>query len=190
MRSMAAELAGPPPQADEHLVTAARDGDREAFAVLVHRYRGVAQAYAFAILRDRDDAEDAAQEAFARAYTGLARLRRGVVWQPWLMTIVRNCCRDALRRRRVRRTEPIDVAWLEGCASPEADFLSDERLHELHAAVAALPESLRVPLVMHFLSRCTYREIALALGVPETTIVGRIARAVRVLRQRLVELDR
>jgi RNA polymerase sigma-70 factor, ECF subfamily len=190
MQSMAAWQAGEPAQLpDVHLVTAARAGDRDAFAVLVDRYRELVFACAFAHLRHRDEAEDLAQDAFARAFVGLARLRGNAAFQPWLMRILRNLCRDALRRRRVRRTEPLDVAWLQCADSPEAELLSEEARRELETAVASLPEILRVPLVMHFVSRCTYREMALALGVPETTVVGRTSRAVRVLRERLKEVD-
>lgn len=191
MQSMAVERPGGGlERTDELLVTAARDGDREAFSLLVDRYRSLVFAYAFTQLRQREEAEDLAQETFARAYVSLSRLRGGGAWHSWLMRILRNLCSDALRRRRVRRTEPIDLEWVDGGATPEAHLLTDERRRELGAAVAALPESLRTPLLMHVVFRCTYREIALTLGVPETTVVGRTSRAVRALRQRLAELDR
>ena len=190
MQSMAAERPGGVlERTDEVLVTAARDGDREAFSLLVDRYRGLVFAYAFTQLRQREEAEDLAQETFARAYVSLSRLRGGGAWHSWLMRILRNLCADALRRRRVRRTEPIDLEWVDGGATPEAHLLTDERRRELGDAVAALPESLRTPLLMHVVFRCTYREIALTLGVPETTVFGRTSRAVRALRQRLAELD-
>src|SRR5205085_1737373 len=106
MQSMAAQRLGTATGTpDEALVTAARAGDRAAFSLLVDRYRGLVYGYAFARMRDRDEAEDVAQEVFARAYVSLPRLRGAGAWQPWLMQILRNQCRDALRRRRVRRTE-------------------------------------------------------------------------------------
>jgi RNA polymerase sigma-70 factor (ECF subfamily) len=175
--------------ADEALVNAAREGDRDAFSVLVARYRGLVFAYAYAQVRQREEAEDLAQEAFARAFVCLSRLRGPGAWQSWLMRILRNLCTDALRRRKVRQTEPLEPTWPDAGGTPETQVVSEERRRELEAAVAALPETLRVPLVMHVVSRCTYREIAIALGVPETTVVGRTARAVRALRRRLKELE-
>ena len=174
-------------RSDDSLVEAARGGDRAAFSALVGRDRDLVYAYAYARLRSREEAEDVAQEAFVRAYQSLGRLRGAAVWHPWLMRIVRNLCNDVLRRKRVRRTDPIDPEWLDGSPSPELQVLSEERRRELSSAVEALPEKYRVPLLMRFGSGCARREIALALGVPESTVMGRLAGAMRLLRQRLGE---
>jgi RNA polymerase sigma-70 factor (ECF subfamily) len=173
------------------LVAAAQAGDRAAFATLVERYRETVFAYAFARTASREEAEDLAQETFVRAYQGLRGLRQPGTWEAWLMRIARNLCNDLLRRRRVRHTEPIDVEWLAGGPSPEALALAGERRRELGRAVAELPEALRIPVLMHYASGRTYREIAMALGLPHSTIVGRIARALALLRRRLgVEEER
>jgi RNA polymerase sigma-70 factor, ECF subfamily len=172
---------------DEQLVNAARLGDRAAFSALFARYCSLVYAYAYARLLNREDAEDLVQDAFIRAYLSLDRLRGPGAWPSWLMQIVRNLCNDALRRKRVRRIEPIDPEWLDGGPSPEMLVVTQERRRELNAAVAALPEQYRVPLLMRFGARRTRREIATALGVPESTIIGRIARAMRILRRELGE---
>lgn len=171
--------------ADETLVLAAQSGDPEAFALLVSRYRRVVFAYAYARLRDRDEAEDVAQEVFIRAYQSLDRLRVGGRWEAWLMRILRNLCHDTLRRKRVRRTEPLDVSWLDGDALPETRALESDQQQRLAAAIAGLPEKYQVPLMMHYLSGCTYRQVAAALGLPESTVVGRMAGALRLLRRKL-----
>lgn len=170
---------------NEALVAAARAGDRAAFAALVGRYRDTIFAYAFARLRDRDEAEDISQETFVRAYLALERLRGPGAWEAWVMRIARNLCHDALRRRRVRQTEPIDVEWLDQGPTPEMLAIARERKQELAAAVAALPEKYRIPLLMHYASGRTYREIAVALELPQSTVVGRMARALHLLRRRL-----
>jgi RNA polymerase sigma-70 factor (ECF subfamily) len=172
---------------DEQLVNAARSGDRAAFSTLFARDRSLVYTYAYARLLNREDAEDLMQDAFIRAFLSLDRLRGPGAWQSWLMQIVRNLCSDALRRKRVRWTEPVDPEWLDGSPTPEALVVTEERRRELSAAVAALPEQYRVPLLMRFGAGCTRREIAIALGVPESTIIGRIARAMRILRRRLGE---
>lgn len=170
---------------DEALAEAARAGDREAFTLLMVRYREVALAYAFACLRSREESEDITQEAFVRAFLSLDRFRASECWGAWLMRILRNLCADALRRRKGRRTEPIEDDWPEDCPTPEMAALTHERRQELHHAIAGLPDKFRVPLLMHYVSRRTYREIAVALGVPESTVVGRMAGAMRQLRRRL-----
>jgi RNA polymerase sigma-70 factor (ECF subfamily) len=152
------------------------------------RHRELVYAYALARLGDREAAEDVAQETFVRAYLALGRLHRPAGWLAWLMQITRNLCYDTLRRKRVRRTEPMDPTWLSGDPSPEMRLLSDERRRELVAAVAALPEPLRVPILMRFASGCSRQEIAVALGVPESTVVGRLARGMGRLRQQITEV--
>ncbi len=169
----------------EALVVAARGGDREAFSLLIERHRNLVFAYAFARLGEREEAEDVVQEAFVRAYLSLPRLRGEAGWQAWVMQITRNLCHDALRRKRVRRTQPLDPEWLAEGPTPEGELLSEEARRQLTEAVEALPEKFRVPLLMRFGSGCTRQEIALALGLPESTVVGRLAGAMRLLRRRM-----
>lgn len=169
---------------DEALVDAARQGDREAFAILASRYRDIVFAYAYARLRDRDEAEDTAQETFLRAFQNLHRLSMAERWAAWLMRILRNLCTDAYRRRG-RQSEVLSDEWIDGSPTPEMATLARERRRELANAVNALPEKHQTVVLMHYASGRSYREIALALDLPETTIVGRMAAALRKLRRRL-----
>ena len=172
---------------DEDLVDAARRGDRTAFSLLVARDRGLVYGYAYARLCDREEAEDVAQETFARAYLSLATLRGAGAWRAWLLRITANLCTDALRRQQRRRTQPLDPLWPDGAPSPETQVLATERRRELRAAVRALPERYRVPMLLRFGSGCTRREIALALSLPQSTITGRLAQAARLIRRELGE---
>ena len=172
---------------DESLAAAARSGDRRAFDTLVGRYRDMAFAYSLARLNSREEAEDVAQEAFVRALMALNRFRTQASWGAWLMRVVRNLCHDALRRRRVRRWVTLDDRWMDSGPTPEMAALFSERRTELVNAVEAMPEKFRTPLLMHYGSRRTYKEIALALGIPEATVIGRMAGALRFLRKRMVD---
>jgi RNA polymerase sigma-70 factor (ECF subfamily) len=174
----------PEEQSDELLADLALTGDAKAFAALVAKYRDIVYAYAYARLRHRDEAEDIVQEAFVRAFVGLPHIHASRCWAAWLMKIVRNLCHDAGRRRRGRISEPLDEAWPDESPTPEMSMLTRERRLEVRQAIADLPEHLQVPLLMHYVSRRSYREIALALGIPETTVVGRLATALHRLRQR------
>jgi RNA polymerase sigma-70 factor, ECF subfamily len=172
---------------DEMLASAAQAGDRDSFAILIARYREIALAYAFACLGNRDEAEDAAQEAFVRAYLSLAQFRVSQVWGAWLMRILRNHCTDLKRRKRTTETPLWDMELPSDLPSPETSTLNHERRNRIAGAICRLPEKYRVPIAMHYLSRRTYREIALALGLPESTITGRLAVGLRKLRQTLSE---
>ena len=172
---------------DEALAAAAKAGDREAFESLVERYRDVVFAYAYARLRTRDEAEDIAQEAFVRALMSLSRFNVRASWAPWIMSITRNLCHDALRRKMVRGDQTPPVEWVDHRPTPELQAISKERSELLRAAVAELPEKYRTPLLMHYASKRTNKEIALALGLPVSTIIGRLAQALRLMRRKMVD---
>jgi RNA polymerase sigma-70 factor (ECF subfamily) len=170
---------------DEALVEAARSGDREAFGLLVERYRDLVYAFSYARLRNREEAEDTAQEAFLRAYQYLPEFRMADRFGGWLMRITRNLCTDVARRRRSRPTEELSEDWMDHSPTPEMAAMVKERRRELTAAIDALPEKHQVLILMHYGSGRSYRDMALALDLPETTIVGRMAAALRGLRRRL-----
>ncbi len=172
---------------DERLAEAARDGDRQAFASLVARYRDTAFAYAYVRTGNRDEAEDLTQEAFVRAFQSLSRFRANGSWGAWLTSIVRNLCHDAYRRKQTRCTVDFTPNLKDTNPSPEAIALSEEAMKTLGSSVHALPEKYRTPLLLHYSGRQTYKEIALALGLPESTVVGRMAGALRLLRRKMVE---
>ena len=172
---------------DEILASAAQAGDLDSFAILIARYREIALAYAFACLGNRDEAEDAAQEAFVRAYLSLARFRVSQVWGAWLMQILRNHCTDLKRRKRNTELSLWERELQSDSPSPEINAFTLERKNRIARAICRLPEKYRVPIAMHYLSRRTYREIALALDLPESTVTGRVAVGLRKLRQTLSE---
>jgi len=178
-------ISTPIDESEEALVEAARSGDRDAFGVLVARYRDLVYAFSYARLRNREEAEDTAQEAFLRAYQYLPDFRMSDRFGGWLMRIARNLCTDVIRRRRTRSTEELSEDWMDHSPTPEMAAMVTERRRELTAAINGLPEKHQVLILMHYGSGLSYREMALALDLPETTIVGRMAAALRGLRRRL-----
>src|SRR5437016_223439 len=186
MQSMALTNV-PAEPADERLVECARGGDRQAFAILAARYRNVAFAYAMARLGNRDEAEDAVQEALVKAFQSLGRFRLSGSWAPWLMRILRNQCHDALRRRQVRKQHPLDPDLADCGPTPELLAVHRDAEQRMVLAVGLLPEKYRTPLLMHYSAARAYKEIALALDVPVSAVVGRLAGAMRILRRKLLE---
>lgn len=168
---------------DEALAEAARNGDRSAYSQLVERYRDLAYACAYSLLRSREDAEDVAQEAFVKAYSALDRYDPVRCWGAWLMCIVRNLCRDQHRRRKVRSDAVLGWRPEPDGPTPEKRLLDEERRRSLRQAVDGLPEHLRAPVILHYGYGLTYGEIAMALGLSNSTVVGRLAGALRRLRR-------
>lgn len=130
---------------------------------------------AYGILRTRQDAEDAVQQALMKAWA--ARLgARPETFVPWLMRIVINECRNIQRRRRWAL--PLEAAATRGEAFAPPD-------PDLWAAVGSLPESLRLPFTLKYVSRLTEREVAQAMRLPVSTVKNRLAKARRTLRAAL-----
>ena len=117
--------------ADEALARAACAGDTAAFGLLVERHRRPVFAYALARLGNQEEAEDAAQEAFVRAFSSLAVFDPSARFAPYLMRILRNHCNDLLRRRRVRHSAPLNSNHRSEEPSPEDRAFRMERIAAL-----------------------------------------------------------
>jgi RNA polymerase sigma-70 factor (ECF subfamily) len=179
----------PAPDVDRELVAGAIAGDLSAFDALVDRHWAKVAAVASRFLDDPNEVEDAAQEAFVQAYRNLRSFRGDASVRTWLLRIVANVCRSRKRSFWWQRIslgensessgiEPVDPQLLvEAAASTEA----------LDRAIEALPERLRLPLVLYFYEELSGREVAAALGWSENTVWSRIYAAYRELRKTLGE---
>ena len=172
------------PTNDQDAVLRARAGDEEAFATLVARHRPAAHRTAW-LLGAGDDAEDAVQEAFAKAFRHLDRFREAADFKPWLLSIVANETRN-LRRSGLRRAAREDfvrngVAMLD--RSPEEAALASATREGLLAAVKGLPERDRAVIVCRYFLDLSEAETADVLGLPRGTVKSRHARALAKLRR-------
>jgi RNA polymerase sigma-70 factor (ECF subfamily) len=150
-----------------------------------------AGGYAIAILRNRADAEDAVQEAATKAYQGFSRYDADCPFKGWWFTILRNCCRDVIRRRRgLAGTSPagLDAAAQlpDRSAHQDPHWAGDEPWETLARALDRLSAAHREILMLRYFGGCSYRDIAAALGVPEGTVMSRLHAA----RQRLAAVYR
>jgi RNA polymerase sigma-70 factor, ECF subfamily len=137
---------------------------------------------AYSILRDRSDAEDVAQDAFAKAYRRFAQLRDRDRFRAWLVRIVWRLALD--RQRSNRRRMARETAHAREQPSTTAVFsLDDDRAERLWRAVDALPEKLRVAIVLANVEGHDIEEVARLLGLPEGTVKSRL----HLARQRLKE---
>jgi RNA polymerase sigma-70 factor (ECF subfamily) len=137
-----------------------------------------AAAYAYAILQHREDAEDALQDAALKGQLAFDSYDRSRPFKGWWFAIVRNCCRDLLRKRRLR---PATVALdqVESSAQPQDAPVDQEEA--LGVALKQLsPHHLEI-LQLRYFGDCSYREIALALDIPEGTVMSRLHAARQAL---------
>ncbi len=141
------------------------------------------------ICRDADEARDAAQEGFVRAWHALPRFRAGAEPRPWILQIVANAARN--RRRGSTRRESLALRLAQdrpsgGAApSPEAAVLAGERRQELLAAVNGLRDEDREVLAFRWFLDLGEAEMAAALGIPRGTVKSRLSRAMGRLRAAL-----
>jgi RNA polymerase sigma-70 factor (ECF subfamily) len=178
---------------DAKLVALVLAGDQSAFAELVDRYHGEVYYLALRQLRQREDAEDLAQEAFLRAYRALSQYDPTRPFGAWLYAITARLCIDAHRRRRVR---PVSLTRPEeGTAAeereweipdktegPEAQAERRDEAIRLSVLVDRLPPDYRLAILLRHSQDLSYEEIAAATGVPLGTVKARIHRARNQLR--------
>jgi RNA polymerase sigma-70 factor (ECF subfamily) len=182
------------PLTDSELIERAKSGDLAAYEELVRRYEQQAFRAAYLVCGDADEARDAAQEGFVRAWRALDGFRSGAEPRPWLMRIVVNAARNRRRgsgRRanlalRIAQDRPSDGA----APSPEAAVLAAERRERLLAAVNQLTEDDRTVLGLRWFADMREAEMAAAMGVPRGTVKSRLSRAMGRLRVVLGEEER
>ncbi len=159
------------------------DGKTEAFNRLVERYTGAVYNQAYRMLNNAQEAEDAVQEAFIRAYTRLSSFDPQRRFSAWLLTISSNYCIDRLRRKRYPWLTLDDVAfWLTSDhPGPERSALDHERQDEVQQMLNQLPDNYRTVTVLRYWHDMSYQEIANATGLTESAVKTRLHRARRML---------
>lgn len=173
--------------AEETLVERARRGDAAAFEELVLAYQTIAFRVAFVIAGDAADAEEAAQDAFVKAYRALGRFRTGEPFRPWLLTIVANEARNRRRARGRRLALVLRVAPEPGAAGedPETAALAAERRERLLGALEELREDDRDVLACRYFLDLSEEETAATLGIARGTVKSRTHRALARLQEEL-----
>jgi RNA polymerase sigma-70 factor (ECF subfamily) len=179
---------------DAELVRRARDGDRSAFDAIVERYQHAVFRTALAVTADRAEAEDAAQETFLRAFSGLAAFRGDASLKTWLLAIA---WREAVSRRRslIRRlrrlvSSPEDVPFDPPATgrSQEARIVDADQARLVRQLVAKLPKTYREAVMLAAAGDMTFDEMSSALGIPAGTLKWRVMTARRQLREKLKAL--
>jgi RNA polymerase sigma-70 factor (ECF subfamily) len=175
---------------DRQVVDAVLAGDRDAFRVLVERESQAVTELCRRILRDPVEAQDAAQDAFVKAYGSLATFRGDGPFGAWLWRIA---ARVAIARLAARRDvvsldgQTVDprAALLKADDDPEAAVLGEEHRAAIFDAVATLPLAQREVVLLRFFGDLSIQEIARVTSHPIGTVKSRLSRGVTSLRQQL-----
>jgi RNA polymerase sigma-70 factor (ECF subfamily) len=173
-------------ETDAALIQKAQDGDRGAYGELVRQHhQGVIQVV-YRMCGDGELAEDAAQEAFIRAWTHLADFRPGTSLRNWLYRIATNAALDVLRREaKIADLALENLSLQDRHSGPEAVFLQKENQVTVQQAIMALTEASRSVLVLREYGGLSYQEIASALDIPLGTVMSRLNYARHRLQQTL-----
>ena len=170
-------------------VQAALEGDQDAFAELVHTYQDAVFNLCYRMLSDRVEAEDAAQEAFLRAYLNLQRYDPARSFKTWLLTIASNHCIDRIRRRRLTWLsidDPLPNLTLSSDEpEPESASIMREQSQAIQAVLGELSPDYRAAVVLRYWYDYSYTEIADILDTTESAIKSRLFRARQILSEKL-----
>ena len=165
----------------------AQHGDRQAFEALVRRYQRRVYITARRILGSHTDADDVAQEAFLRAYRGLASFDGRSDVFTWLYRIVVNVALNHLRSARRHQASALDEASNEAghTSDPAGRAEAREACLQVREAIAHLPPSLRVTVVLALLEELPHKKVGEILGCSEGTVAWRVNQARKMLRRAL-----
>jgi len=165
------------------IVTADQDLERE-FESRLRESSRLAFRVAYGVLRHREDAEDVAQEAFAKAYTSFHTLRDRDRFRAWLVRMTWRLAIDRLRANR-RRSAHEQAAETAPDPTVDADVEARERHVHLWAAIDSLPDSLRLVTILAAIEGHDLKEVSRLLRVPTGTIKWRLFMARRKLQEKL-----
>ena len=164
---------------DAEAIKRCQQGDREVFRHLVERYQKRAVAHALAILFNRDDAEDAVQEAFIDAFKAIGTFDTSRTFYQWFYVLLRNRCYKMTARRRPM--ESIDEAVV---LDPQPGVANETRL-ALEKALRSLTTEEREIVWLKYFSGLSYDELAVHLQIPRGTVMSRLFTARRRLKGKL-----
>lgn len=180
---------------DGDLAARALAGEDRAFTLLMRRTKEPLYRFARRHIGDEDLAYDMVQQAFVAAWRSLRKYDPAYPFEAWMRTIVRNKCRDEQRKARVRlwiNFSPVTRSGAErdaphDTADPERATADRDQLERAKAAISALPDGLKTPLILTAFEGLTMAEAAQELGLTEKAVETRLYRARKRLAQMLEE---
>ncbi|MCM2678816.1 RNA polymerase sigma factor RpoE [Echinimonas agarilytica] len=183
---------------DQKLVERVQQGDKRAFDLLVTKYQHKVHSLIARYIKNPNEVQDVAQEAFIKAYRALGSFRGESAFYTWLYRIAVNSAKNYLvsqgRRPPAADVDAQDAEFYEGgevlheVASPEREALSDEIRKVVFDTIDGLPEDLRTAITLRELEGMSYEEISGVMDCPVGTVRSRIFRARETIEKRLEPL--
>ena len=172
---------------DQALIERVQQGDKKAFDILVLKYQIRIIKLVSRFVRNADDAQDVAQEAFIKAYRALKNFRGESAFYTWMYRIAINTAKNHLvSSSRKATTSAVDAQeaeqyegadWLKEYATPEKELLASEIKQVIHNSIAALPDDLKEAITLREMEGLSYEDIAAVMDCPIGTVRSRIFRA-------------
>jgi len=173
---------------DAELVRQCLRGDNNGFDLLVRKYQRQVYAFCLRMTGNAEDASDAAQESFLKAYNALAGFRQEAQFLTWMIRIAHNACVDRSRGSGKHKTDSFDDIEYElgdESANPEKTAIRSDEQRRVWDAVFRLPEKYRTALVMFHFDGRSIKEISSSLGRPEGTVKSDLHIARNLLRRKM-----
>ena len=182
---------------DAALMLRVKEGDRDAFTLLVEKYKQPVMNLAARFLRDPAEAEDLAQNVFVQVFKSAARYQSTAKFSTWLFTIARNLCLNEVRRRSRHPADSLDAPHPEQPERPKYQFedtrnfsppdrlLQAELAQKIEQALAGLPENQRTAILLCRQEELSYEEIAEILGCSLSATKSLIHRGRETLKEQL-----
>lgn len=172
-------------ESEKSLIARAVRGERDATRMLYERHVDRVHRIVYRICRDRDLALDLTQDVFVQVFRALGQFRGDAAFTTWLHRVTVTTSLNAMRTVTRLRKRETDLDGSMEIAAPVRDDIAPDLRDALAAAIDALPDPLRVALVMHTVEGYTHVEIGAALGIAEGTSKRRVFDARALLRQAL-----
>ncbi len=188
---------------DVQLMLDVKSGDEASFELLLHRYRTPLVNFLYRMVRNREQAEDLAQEVFLRVYRARAEYVPSAKFTTWLFRIATNLALNSVRDNRYQKLEdsidaPVRIDSEEGDERPldiaekhpniEQHLVEDARVKMIRHAIDKLPEKQRAAVLLHKYEELDYAEIAKILSCSESALKSLLFRAYEALRVELAPL--
>ena len=176
---------------DAELVRQCLQGDNAGFDALVKTYQKQVYYFCYRMLGSAEEAEDAAQQSFVKAYHALESFREEAQFLSWLLKIASNTCIDKTRSRKRRPSVALEdmgeerLEFTSDAPTPEESTLQGESDRLVREAVVKLPEKYREALVLFHFNEMSIRQISQLLGRPENTVKSDLHIGREMLRRKL-----
>jgi RNA polymerase sigma-70 factor (ECF subfamily) len=175
---------------EKELVRRSKEGDGEAFGSLVKAYQTKVFNMAYSLTRNKDIADDLAQEVFIKAYVALSKFKEKSRFGTWLYRIAVNHVKDYLRKKAPLKQVSLEETWSDPAAQGDK-MLDEERQREqkhknriIHKALSTLPEKYQIIISLRDMQGFAYVDISRMLNISLGTVDSRLHRARKMLRNK------